>query len=267
MLCFRHRNRWLSHLKRHPSGGEAEFERWLADQPSLPGYGECRADVCDELAASPLGLCGAHERGYIRAGRPGGAKPPKNFFATYERRDRPVPVTCEDEVAFRAWCRSQLPVHRTGTVNLRGLRPLLRAEFQWGMHVHGLQPVAVWHLTWMQSLADECQRRDVDSLVGLEASVFRRAYHQRMVQEMQQALRKIYFTLRHPGRLLRRDRALRCLLPRPLQLRRPDLHHPAVAARPVVGSHCRRAALTHLPAQRPAGGLRAPRRLPNCPRF
>jgi hypothetical protein len=194
VLCFRHRNRWLGHLKRHPGGGEAEFERWLADQPSLPGYGECRADVCDELAASPLGLCGAHERGYIRAGRPGGAKPPKNFFATYERRDRRVPVTCEDEVAFRAWCRAQLPVHRTGTVNLRGLRPLLRAELQWGMYVHGLQPVAVWHLTWVQSLADECQRRDVASLAGLEASVFRRAYHQRMVQEMQQALRKIYFT-------------------------------------------------------------------------
>lgn len=150
--------------------------------------------MCDELAASPLGLCGAHERGYIRAGRPGGAKTPKNFFATYERRDRPVPVTCEDEVAFRAWCRAQLPAHRTGTINLRGLRALLRAELQSGMYVHGLQPVAVWHLTWVQSLADECQRRDVASLAGLDASVFRRAYHQRMVQETQQALRKIYFT-------------------------------------------------------------------------
>ncbi|WP_432250353.1 hypothetical protein ACRAR1_26865 [Streptomyces sanyensis] len=139
VLCFRHRNRWLSYLKRLPGRDEAEFERWLADQPSLPG-GECRADVCDELAASPLGLCGAHERGYIRAGRPGGAKLPKNFFATYECRDLSVPVTCEDQVAFRAWCRAQLPVHRTGTVNLRGLRPLLRAEFQWGMYVHGLQP-------------------------------------------------------------------------------------------------------------------------------
>ncbi|WP_258314838.1 tyrosine-type recombinase/integrase [Streptomyces sp. Act143] len=84
-------------------------------------------------------------------------------------------------------------MHRTGTVNLRGLRPLLRAELQWGMYVHGLQSVAVWHLTWVQSLADECQRRDVASLVGLDASVFRRAYHQRMVQEVQQALRKIYF--------------------------------------------------------------------------
>ncbi|MGW0827749.1 hypothetical protein [Streptomyces sp. NPDC002845] len=41
---------------------------------------------------------------------------------------------------------------------------------------------------------NECQRRDVASLAGLDASVFRRAYHQRMVQEMQQALRKIYFT-------------------------------------------------------------------------
>ncbi len=194
VLCFRHRNRWVSHLKRHPGGGKAEFERWLADQPALPGYGECRAEVCDELAASPLGLCGAHERGYTRAGRPGGARLPKNFFATYERCDRPVPVTCADEVAFRAWCRAQLPVHRTGTVNLRGLRPLLQAELQWGMYVHGQQPVTVWHLTWVQSLADECQRHDVASLAGLEASVFRRAYHQRMVQEMQQALRKIYFT-------------------------------------------------------------------------
>ncbi|WP_371600237.1 hypothetical protein [Streptomyces sp. NBC_00564] len=62
------------------------------------------------------------------------------------------------------------------------------------MYVHGLQPVAVWHLTWVQSLADECQRRDVASLAGLDPSVFCRAHHQRMVQEMQQALRKIYFT-------------------------------------------------------------------------
>ncbi|MET8181519.1 site-specific integrase [Streptomyces sp. NPDC005336] len=194
VLCFRHRNRWLSYLKRLPGRGEAEFERWLADQPSLPGYGECRADVCDELAASPLGLCGAHERGYIRAGRPGGARLPKNYVATYERRDHPVPAACEDQVAFRTWCRAQLPVHRTGQVNLRGLRPLLRTEFQWGMHAHGLQPTTVWQLTWVQSLADECQRRDVQSLAGLEASVFRRGYHQRMVQEMQEALRKVYFT-------------------------------------------------------------------------
>lgn len=194
VLCIRHRNRWLGHLKRHPGGGEAEFERWLADQPPLPGYGECRADVCDELAASPLGLCGAHERGYIRAGRPGGTRLPKNFFATYERHDRPVPVTCEDQVAFRAWCRAQLPVHRAGQVNLRGLRPLLRAEFQWGMYVHGSRPIAVWHLTWVQSLADECQRSDVASLAGLDPSAFRRDYHQRMVQEMQEALRKVYFS-------------------------------------------------------------------------
>lgn len=86
VLCFRHRKRWLSHLKPHPGGGEADFERWPADQPSLPGYGQCRADGCTELAASPLGLCGAHARGYIRAGRPGGAKHPKHFFAAYERR-------------------------------------------------------------------------------------------------------------------------------------------------------------------------------------
>jgi hypothetical protein len=38
---------------------------------------------------------------------------PKNFFATYERHDRPVPVTCGD-LAFRDWCRTHLPVHRTG---------------------------------------------------------------------------------------------------------------------------------------------------------
>ncbi len=52
VLCFRHRNRWVGHLKRHVGGrvSEGDFERWLADQPSLPGYGECRADVCGELA-------------------------------------------------------------------------------------------------------------------------------------------------------------------------------------------------------------------------
>lgn len=140
VVCFRHRNRWLSYLKRHPGAGEGdgEFERWLADQQPCPGYGECRTEVCDELASSPLGLCGAHERGYIRAGRSGGARLPKNFFATFERHGRPVPISCDDQIAFRSWCRAQLPVHRTGRIYLRGLRPLLRAEFQWGMYVHGL---------------------------------------------------------------------------------------------------------------------------------
>jgi hypothetical protein len=39
---------------------------------------------------------------------------PKNFFATYERHDRPVPVTCEDGLVFRGWCRTRPTVHRTG---------------------------------------------------------------------------------------------------------------------------------------------------------
>ncbi|WP_182445874.1 site-specific integrase [Streptacidiphilus sp. PB12-B1b] len=196
VLCFRHRNRWLGYLKRHPGASEedGQFERWLADQQPCPGYGECRTEVCDELASSPLGLCGAHERGYIRAGRPGGARLPKNYFATFERQDRPVPISIDDQIAFRSWCRAQLPVHRTGRIYLRGLRPLLRAEFQWGMYAHRLQPTAVWNLTWVQSLADECQRRDVASLAGLDPSDFHRDYHQRMVQEMQEALRKVYFS-------------------------------------------------------------------------
>lgn len=52
----------------------------------------------------------------------------------------------------------------------------------------------MWNLTWVQSLADECQRRDVASLAGLDPSVFHRDYHQRMIQEMQEALRKVYFS-------------------------------------------------------------------------
>jgi len=48
-----------------------------------------------------------------------------------------------------------LPLPRPGTVNLRGLAPLARAEIQWGLHAHAQAAEhAGWSLGWVQAIAD-----------------------------------------------------------------------------------------------------------------
>ncbi|MEU3627876.1 hypothetical protein [Amycolatopsis coloradensis] len=148
-LCHRHRNRWRAHVRTH--GTKTGFERWLKTQTPYPTYGECRTGACLELATSPLGLCVLHEDRYGDVGKPGGATLPRGWFGSYEYHDKPVPVRYDDESAFRRWCAAQVPVMRIGDLNLRGLRPLLRAEIRWGLHAHvqGEQRQA-WELPWLQ---------------------------------------------------------------------------------------------------------------------
>ena len=147
MLCLYHDYRWFNHRGRRD--GEADFDAWLADQQSLPGYGSCRVQVCPELADSPLGLCCGHERRYSRHGRPGGATLPTQWGTRYGRRGLVAPVTYEDEVAFERWCASAVAVLRPAQVNLRELRPLLRAEIKWGMFAYTQKAHGRWELvTW-----------------------------------------------------------------------------------------------------------------------
>jgi integrase len=187
-VCARHWRR----LKQARRGEDVDYPAWLADQVPYPGFGGCVVTACPELAWSPLGLCRAHESAYGTASRPGAARLPERWVHRFERHGRPVPVTCDDETAFRRWCQAADPVTRSGTINLRGLGPLAAAEIRWGMHAHAQAAGrADWSLGWLQQIVNAC--RGLDCLAGIDASKLcipaRNA-----VGEMQAALRLVYLT-------------------------------------------------------------------------
>jgi len=129
-LCQRHLTAWYRNLRRPGRG--SDFTGWLATQvTAFAGYGDCVVPVCAYLAESPLGLCAWHGARYQHAGRPGGAALPDSWWRRLEYDGRPVPVTYAEEDCFRRWCATVDPVLWPGQINLRGLRPLVRAELQW----------------------------------------------------------------------------------------------------------------------------------------
>lgn len=195
-ICHRHRNRWRAHVRNH--GTEAGFELWLRAQTRYPTYGECRTSACLELATSPLGLCVLHEDRYGDVGRPGGAALPRGWFGSYEYHGKPVPVRYDDEAEFRRWCASQVPVMRVGVLNLRGLRPLLRAEIQWGLHAHGQgEQRRVWELPWLQAMLDFCHQRRSESLFDVDLADCdknKKGHVRLMIQEIIKELRLVYYS-------------------------------------------------------------------------
>jgi integrase len=192
-LCHRHRNRWRDHKRRHGPG--ADLERWLARQVPYDSYGDCCAGQCCELAGSPLGLCVLHDHRYIRAGRPGGARLPRGWFGSYEYHGEPVPVSYADRAAFRRWCAKQVPLTRIGVIDLRGLRPLVRAEIQWALHAHARGENRVtWHLRWIQSLVEHCHREKLCSLLDADPGRCSNDYLRRALQEIVRELELVYAT-------------------------------------------------------------------------
>ncbi len=188
-LCARHQHRWKH--ARGKAGGPG-FGEWLAAQVPYDSYGGCRAAVCPELAYSPLGLCHGHESAYRFQGRPGGAGLPDAWFGRFEQAGRPVPVSYDDETTFGRWCQAALPLPRPGTVNLRGLAPLARAEIQSGLHAHAQAAEhAGWSLGWVQAIANAC--RGLDCLADLDTSRFDHTVRN-AVTEMLAALRLVYLT-------------------------------------------------------------------------
>ncbi len=201
-LCHRHRNRWRAHLRKHAEGRngggfdrDVELTQWLAAERPYPGYGQCRTRVCDELAESPLGLCTLHLDHYRVAGRPGGASLPGKWFNSYEGQGRPTPVTIDDKGAFAAWCGHAPPVMRIGQIDLRGLRPLLRAEIRWGLHAHGQgEQRHPWELPWIQGLVGVGHRQALNSLLEIDLAGLGNRYHRMIATEMVAELRLIYLT-------------------------------------------------------------------------
>jgi integrase len=192
-LCQRHLSRW-SHQKQ---AGEDGFAGWISGQEPLPGYGGCRVVVCPNLAASPLGLCSWHGTAYQRDGSPGGAAlPGPSWWHQYEQLGRPVPVSYADEKAFRGWCAATAAQPWPGQINLRGLRPLVRAEIQWGLFAHTRRDRPTrWDLAWIRALITTCRALEVDSLVGFEFGAGASAeFTGAIAKEILHELRLVYFT-------------------------------------------------------------------------
>ncbi|WP_236669846.1 tyrosine-type recombinase/integrase [Streptomyces antimycoticus] len=191
-LCRRHYGSWKYSVSLREAS--VDFDRWVADQEPCEGYGDCRVVVCPGLAESPLGLCRWHRHRYKRDGRPGGAALPPSWWHRYESRGLPVDVSCADQNAFRSWCARVDPAPRPGQVNLRGLRPLLRAEIQWTLFAHTQQERhSRWNLDWIQKLVNLARERDAGSLTDLDLDAFPR-FHSAIVKKMLHYLRLVYFT-------------------------------------------------------------------------
>jgi integrase len=189
-LCQRHAGRWQDQRK----AGAADFEVWLAGEVPYAGYGGCQVTTCPNMAGTPLGLCPGHDTRYRYHDRPGGALLPGSWSRRFEQPGQPVPVIYRDEPQFRAWCAQEPPIPWPGQINLRGLRPLARAEIKWALFAHTRQPRQTrWDLGSIHRLAGQCRDRDVNSLADLDLAAVP-APSARMARLMLGYLRLAYFT-------------------------------------------------------------------------
>ena len=195
-LCMRHRSRWRTHRAEAPG---ASIEQWAAAQEPIPGYGTCQVTACPFLAESRAGLCPSHQIRYRGAGKPGNVRLPSRWVDIFELKGLPVPVLIDDEVAFRRWCSAAAPIYQDGTVNLMGLQPLVKAEIQWGMHVHAQLPNPPrWAPGSLQGLAILCQASKATSLADLTEGRREQAmltgYARIMVLGITESLQCVYYT-------------------------------------------------------------------------
>jgi integrase len=190
-LCGTHHGRW-----RHAGYPRNEaLQEWLCEQTPFPGYGECQVEACPDPAVADAGLCHCHEQRYAKDGRPGGARGPKSPDG---------PIQDSGKAEFLQWCAMAAPAYRQGLINLRGLRPLIKAEIQWGLHQHAqIKKRAAWELSCIQRVADLSRTSEIASLAefadigcpGLARFGEGYASHIRMTfLEIANGLRCIYYT-------------------------------------------------------------------------
>ncbi|MEV5985098.1 site-specific integrase [Streptomyces sp. NPDC052051] len=194
-LCLTHLHRW----NKSPAARQGQpFEDWLAENNDpLPGYGDCLVTACASRSESPLGLCFVHELRYAQEGRPGGAKRPRGWNHRTEKSEGGTKILYEDRALFRRWCATTHAISRTGTVNLLGLPPLVRAEFQWGMFTHTQKANhTYWPNWWLQKTANLARERGVASLLDLAPERSSLNSRDRMIlREILNELRIVYFTM------------------------------------------------------------------------
>jgi len=157
-LCYTH-----EHQRQRLGLPLAEFIDHPAAVP-LPGFGRCRAAVCDRQAHGRRGLCRPHD---IR----------------WQSRLRAGQVT---GTGFEDWCRTASPVASGHQVIFRGLAPRVQAEVLFGLQErcrHGA-------LTYLYQLRIFCRRllaTSAPTILSVEASQFAR-HQQALVLDLQQAV-------------------------------------------------------------------------------
>ncbi|MFE4612127.1 tyrosine-type recombinase/integrase [Streptomyces niveus] len=198
-LCFLHLQRWKArkgHWKKCNGEGEPDYEAFLAAQVPFVPFGDCRVLACANRAEGPLGMCRRHVFQYRKANSPGGARLPGNWSRNLAGRGLAIPVFYDNESAFRKWCAEAAPTHRQdGRVSLLGLSPLAKAEIQWCMFQHTRMRVEAgyWSLPWIQHLADDCRRFQVNSLADLDLKQMT-PFARLLAKAMLRMLRGVYFT-------------------------------------------------------------------------
>ncbi|MDX3577840.1 site-specific integrase [Streptomyces sp. FL07-04A] len=186
-LCSYHLQKW----RRTRAGQDTtpDFDGWAAEQSPAPGFGTCTVLVCPLLAESPLGLCQRHAHAYRRAGSPGGASIPRGSW-----REGRVAVSYVDRLQFRAWCDREIAVSMPAQLNLRGLRPLPRAEIQWGLFTHTQRSrPARWDVTALRMVVNACREQDATSIVDLDLACLTKTASG-IAKEILHELRLVYFT-------------------------------------------------------------------------
>ncbi len=157
------------------------------------GFGDCRVASCRDGALSPLRLCPNHDQRYTRQGRPGGAHLAQghDWARDWEEDPSSVVVRYDDEQAFRRWCTHAEPVLRIGEINLLGLHPLLRAEFQCALFARQHPVRSRWQPTAVQRLVNASRR--LESLTDLDLVGLPRRSRD-LAKVMLQSLRVVYVT-------------------------------------------------------------------------
>jgi hypothetical protein len=173
-------------------GADADYDDWLAEQNPYSGFGRCQVTVCGDLAQSPLGLCAGHESRYRSAGRPGNAHLQGRAGSQSSGPAEQRVVAFADQRQFRRWCSQVDPIPRANQFNLRGLRPLLRAEFQWGLFAHTQGEHSQWGPGWLQNLVNFCRRRELNSLTELDLTACTQ-FSRLIAREILNGLRLVYF--------------------------------------------------------------------------
>ena len=117
-LCLRHGDRWYRASRRSEVTVE-QFDQWLVTEKPYESFGDCRVPCCDIQASYRSGLCTDHHRMFQRDESPGRLP-----------RSRRKLALRYDEKILGAWLQGQVPVVRSGRLNLIGLHPLLKAEIK-----------------------------------------------------------------------------------------------------------------------------------------
>ncbi|MFJ9368459.1 tyrosine-type recombinase/integrase [Nocardia sp. NPDC101769] len=176
-LCRTHLYAWKVQVER----GHTDYEHWIANEPAKPGFGECRCVVCPHRAVSERwGLCFPHHQRFTQQ------------FGT--GLDRDVMAS-----AMRKYYVQADPTYRFDLINLRGLPPLVRAEFKWGLYAHAFsQYRRQWDMSRFQSLINICRRHGYLSMAELADHDFKTRGKakglEQICNEMVRSLRLIYYS-------------------------------------------------------------------------